>query len=339
MDQTGRAASSFLSSALRDKPFCFDFFQAVRRLECAHPDLPRVGCAPRPNGDLVRFCQKASLGFEPSAISAYREATDEFPNQLVVNFLGLLGTNGPLPLSVTEYVYDRLNNHRDKTLTSFLDIFNHRMISLFYRAWACNQQAVSHDRPEQDRFSCYIGSLFGMGPDSFCNRDVVPDAAKLYYSGRLSGHSKNAEGLQGILQDYFGVPVAIQEFVEQWIELPHEYRCQLGVSPDNATVGSTLIVGSRFLECQQKFRITFGPMSFADYERMLPGGDSIRQLIAWVRNYVGDELSWELNLVLSHQCIPRIRLGQVGCLGWSAWLGDKEFDTDVGSLVLQDLCA
>lgn len=338
MGQQRRAAADSLVQALRERPFDFDFFQAVRRLECTRSDLPRVGYAQRPHGDLVRFCQKVSLGFEPSAIDAYHEATDEHPDQLVVNFLGLLGTNGPMPLAITEYVHDRQHNHRDRTLARFLDVFNHRMICLFYRAWACNQQAVSHDRPDQDHFAFYTGSLLGIGPDSFRNRDAVPDTAKLHYSGRLSCQTKNTEGLQEILRDYFGVPVVIEEFVEQWIELPGEYRCRLGVCPENATVGSTLIVGSHVSECQQKFRIRFGPMSFADYQRMLPGGGSVGRLVACVRNYVGDELRWDLNLTLSRGAVPQISLGRVGQLGWSTWLGGKEFAKDADNLVLQHLC-
>ncbi len=339
MDQQTRSASRSLTEALGARPFDFDFFQAVRRLECAHPELPRVGRALRPQADVVRFCQKVSLGFEPSAIEACYEATDKHPEQLVVNFFGLLGTNGPLPLSITEYVYDRLHNYRDRTLARFLDIFNHRMLSLFYRAWACNQQTVSHDRPTEDWFSLYIGSVFGIGPRSCRHRDVIPDNAKLYYSGRLSCQTKNAEGLQEIFHDYFGFPIEIREFVEQWIELPQEYRCRLGRSAENATVGSTVIVGSRFLECQQTFRIRIGPMSFLDYERLLPGRDSIGRLIAWVRNYVGDELGWELNFVLNREDIPKIRLGRLGQLGWSTWLGGKKFAKDADNLVLRNLCA
>ncbi|MGB2806533.1 MAG: type VI secretion system baseplate subunit TssG [Sedimentisphaerales bacterium] len=339
MDHETGAASHSLNQRLQEHPYDFDFFQAVRRLESAHPHLPRVGCSQRPQGDLIRFCQKVSLAFEPSAIEAYFEPADEGLRRLSVTFLGLLGTNGPMPLCITEYVYDRLHNHRDKTLACFLDIFNHRMISLFYRAWACNQQTVSHDRKEDDRFAFYIGSLFGIGMDSFFKRDAVPDVAKLHYAGRLSCQTKNAEGLQEILHDYFGVPVAIEEFVEQWIELPREYCCQLGKSLDNASLGSTSIVGSRFLECQQKFRIKCGPMSFSDYERLLPGSESLGRFVTWIRNYIGDELSWELNLVLRHEEIPRICLGEVGQLGWTTWLGSRKFEKDADNLVLQNLTA
>jgi type VI secretion system protein ImpH len=339
MDDETRAAPDSLTQRLRERPYDFDFFQAVRRLESAHPHLARVGHSKRPQGDLVRFCQKVSLAFEPSAIDSYLEAADESAGRLYVTFLGLLGTNGPMPLSITEYVYDRLHNHRDETIACFLDIFNHRMISMFYRAWACNQQTVSHDRREEDRFAFYIGSLFGMGMDSFFNRDAVPDVAKLHYAGRLSCETKNAEGLQEILADYFGVPAAVEEFVEQWIELPREYCCQLGKSVDNASLGSTSIVGSRFLECQQKFRIKCGPMGLSDYERLLPGSESLCRFVTWIRNYIGDELSWELNLVLRREEIPEIRLGDSGRLGWTTWLGCREYEKDADNLVLQNLTA
>ncbi len=335
MEHERRAASNSLMQALRDRPYDFDFFQAVRRIECAFPELPRIGHSQRPQLDPVRFFQNISLAFEPSAIDTYFEATDEHPGRMAVNFFGLLGTNGPMPLSITEYIHDRLHNQKDKTLAAFLDVFHHRMISLFYRAWACNQQNVSHDRTEEDRFAAYIGSLFGIGADSFRNRDAVPDVGKLHYSGRLACETKNAEGLREILQDYFGITVDIEQFVGQWIDIPREHCCRLGESVENGKLGSTLIIGSRFWECQQKFRIKFGPMYFSEYQRMLPGGDSIRQLFAWVKNYVGDELSWELQLILSASEVPSICLGEIGQLGWSTWLSSKKFEEDADVLLLR----
>jgi type VI secretion system protein ImpH len=339
MDPERRAEADSLTEALRERPFEFDFFQAVRRLECANPGLPRIGHSQRSQDEPVRFSQNVSLAFAPASIHAYYEADDEHPARMMVNFFGLLGTNGPMPLHVTEYIHDRENNYKDQTLARFLDIFNHRMISKFYRAWACNQQTVSHDRKHEDRFAFYIGSLFGIGPDSFRNRDALPDIAKIHYSGRLSCQTRNAEGLQQILRDYTGIRAEIKQFVGQWINLPQEYHCRFGGSRENAIVGSTLVVGSRIFDCQQKFGIRLGPMSFSDYQRMLPGGDSIGRLKAWVRNYTGDEFSWELNLVLQRAEIPRVCLGKTGQLGWSTWLGSREFKKDADDLVLRNLTA
>ncbi|MHC4143314.1 MAG: type VI secretion system baseplate subunit TssG [Planctomycetota bacterium] len=335
MDDEKRAAADSLTTDLRSKPYAFDFFQAVRRLECIYSTLPRIGHSSRPQSDPVRFCQNVSLAFAPASLSAYDVSTDQHPARMTVNFLGLLGTGGPMPLAITEYVYDRLHNHKDQTLASFLDVFNHRMICLFYRAWACNQQTVSHDRKHEDRFAVYIGSLFGMGVDSLCDRDALPDVAKLHYSGRIVSQTKNAEGLREILADYFEIPVGIQQFVGRWINLPEEYRCRLGKSPSNAQLGSTLILGNSLWECQQTFKIKFGPMDFSEYLNFLPGSDSVLRLISWVRNYVGDEFRWELQLILRAGEVPGICLSRTGQLGWSTWLGAKKFEEDTDGLVLR----
>jgi type VI secretion system protein ImpH len=145
------------------------------------------------------------------------------------------------------------------------------------------------------------------------------------------------EGLQEILQGYFGIEVDIEQFIGQWIELSPAHRCRLGGSAESGKLGATLVVGSRFWECQQKFRIKFGPMGFSDYQRMLPKGESIRRIVAWVRNYVGDELSWELQLILAAREVPHISLGKIGQLGWSTWLGSKKFEKDMDNLVLRNL--
>ncbi|UCC98192.1 MAG: type VI secretion system baseplate subunit TssG [Phycisphaerales bacterium] len=337
MDDAKRTAADSLTTGLKSKPYAFDFFQAVRRLDCVDPALPRIGLSSRPQSDPVRFCQNVSLAFAPASLAAYDEATEQNPAKMSVNFFGLLGPSGPMPLAITEFVYDRLHNHKDATLASFLDIFNHRMTCLFYRAWAHNQQVVSHDRRHEDRFALYVGSLFGIGDGSLHNRDALPDVAKLHYSGHFACQRKNAEGLREILEDYFGIPVSIHQFVGRWINLPEKYRCRLGARPSNAQLGSTLILGNRFWECQQTFRITFGPMDFSQYRHFLPGSDSVRRLISWVRNYLGDEFRWELQLILKAVEVPDVSLDGTAQLGWSAWLGAKKLEADADGLVLRSL--
>jgi type VI secretion system protein ImpH len=253
----------------------------------------------------------------------------------MVNFLGLLGPQGPMPLHITEYVYNRELNHDDPTLARFLDLFNHRMICLFYRAWAVNRQTVSYDRRQDDRFSAYIGSLIGIGRPAFSDRDALPDVAKLHYSGHLACQTRHAEGLRSILENYFGVATSIREFVGQWIDIPDVYKCRLGASPDNATIGSTAVVGSRIWDCQHKIRIIMGPMELASYERLLPGSTSFSQLKAWLSNYFGDEISWDLQLVLMAPEVPTVRLGQEGRLGRTAWIKSRPFEADVKDMIIQ----
>lgn len=343
-----------LIERVREAPWSFDFFQLVRRLESSHaapaevaatnggaavttsatPLRPRLGKSQRLQDDPVRFSQEPSLAFAPSTVAAVETIRDSAAVRLYVNFLGLLGPNGPLPLHLTEYARDRERNHDDPTLARFLDLFNHRMVSLFYRAWASSRKDVSYERPAEDRFSAWIASLAGLGMDSLRGRDATPDEAKLFFAGHLLSPTRHAQGLESLLGRYFQMPARIQQFVGQWMDLPEEARCRLGKDPRSGTLGVSAIAGSRIWECQQKFLVRFGPMGLREYERMLPGGASQQRLAAWVRNYIGFELSCDVQLILRKEEVPKTQLGGYGRLGWSTWLASKPFTKDVDSLVL-----
>lgn len=314
--------------ALADKPYKFGFLQAVRRLDCLHQDEPRTGESPRPEGEHVRLSQEPSLAFSPSTVSAFEPAEGAGRARLVQEFLGLFGPNGPLPLHLTEYARERLRNADDPTLARFLDVFHHRMLALFYRAWATAQPTVQFDRPESDRFAEYVGSFFGLGMKELGNRDAFPDRGKLFFAGHLACQTHPPEGLLAIIQGFFSVPVQIDEFVGRWVEIPVPCRSQLGKRSGGCTLGIDVTIGSHVWDCQQTFRIVLGPMDFADYLRFLPEGDHLAQLVAVVRNYVGDALAWEIKLILEKEETPRMSLGRQGHLGWSAWVASRQPEND-----------
>jgi len=326
-----------LIEALTADPYRFDFYFAVRSLEALHPTNPRVGMSLRVQEDPVRFCQQPSLRFEPATLVEFRQPREHAPQRMFVAFLGLLGPMGPMPLHLTEFIRDRERNANDPTPARFLDVFNHRVISLFYRAWAVNQQAVSFDRPELDRSAVYVASLIGIGTPNLRVRDEVPDLAKLHYSGRLAAQTRNAEGLKYILEDFFKVKVEIEQFVGHWMKLPEDCQCRLGESRSTGLLGSTAIVGSKIWECQQRFKIRMGAMGFADYERLLPSGRSIRRLRDWVLNYVAQQFGFDVQLVLRGNEVPDCKLGKGGRLGWSTWVKNKPgpMEQDRDDLVLK----
>jgi type VI secretion system protein ImpH len=334
MASEDRAAADALIRSLHETPYGFSFFQAVRRLENVRPDLPRVGHSRRPSEDPLRFCQEPSLAFPPATIKEVRRGTLGGAPEMFVTFMGLLGPNGPLPLHLTEYARERVLAH-DHTLARFFDVFNHRMVSLFYRAWAACNQAVNYERGDDDRYAVYVGSLFGIGMPSLRERDRVPDGAKFFYSGRLVCQTRHRDGLRALLEDYYRIPTRIAEFIGQWLPLPEAYRCRLGESPDTCSLGSTAIVGAHVWDCQQKYRIVFGPMPLVDYERMLPGETSHVRLVDWIRNYTGDELAADVQLILDAEEVPEIRLGSQGRLGWTTWLKSQPFERDADDLVLR----
>lgn len=317
------AAMEQILDLLGRAPQEFDFFQVLRRLEGLfrdRPDRPRFGAALRPADEPIRIGQEPEMTFAPSALAGVRPGRDGAPPRMLVNFFGLFGPNGPLPLHLTEYARDRLRNADDPTMTRFADVFHHRMMMLFYRAWASGQPTVSHDDPATDRFVAYVGTLIGLGLPALRNRDDFPDPAKLFYAGRLGGQTHNADGLGAMIGDFFQMPTHIEPFMGDWLELPVPHRWHLGVAGKGGLLGGSTTLGAHVWSRQQKFRVVLGPLERAQFQRMLPGGPSLKKITALVRSYVGDELRWDLRLVLKQQVDHPWHLG-VSRLGWTSWAG------------------
>jgi type VI secretion system protein ImpH len=329
----GRATDPVaLLGALAKAPYAFDFYETLRRLECAHADAPRWGRALRPADEPVRFGQEPSLGFAPSALAGFEPPTELSPPRITVYHFGLLGPNGPLPLHLTEYARDRLRHHGDATFVRFLDLLQHRFIAFYYRAWAQAQPHMNLDRPADDDFAVYVGALAGVGTPALRGRDRVPDYARFHYAGFLSRHVRNADGLESILADFFGVPTRIESFVGHWLELAPAERTALGGK--GATLGSRAVLGRAVWDRQHKFRILLGPLSLEAYASFLPGGSRLPELVDWVRTYLGFELEWDLNLTLRHDEVPATRLGGGVRLGWTSWLGQRPSTADAADLSL-----
>ncbi|MCL5777303.1 type VI secretion system baseplate subunit TssG [Limibaculum sp. FT325] len=327
-----RAAAPDLSrlAALGSDPQSHHIFQALRLIEAAFPDRPRLGRSRRPAQDPVRIGQEAELAFPPSTISAFAPPAGDAPGRLVNRFFGLFGPNGPLPLHLTEYARDRQRNVHDHTLVAFANLFHHRMTSLLYRAWAAGEPAPSFDRPDDDPFAAKVAAISGRMGRGMEDRDAMPDLAKLHFAALLGQGPKNAEGLLAIVSAFFAAPARIEGFVGTWLHLEPHDRWRLGEAP----LGRGTSLGARVWSRQSKFRIRLGPVGFDAYSRLLPGGQSLKRLAAIVRNYLGDTLEWEANLVLKADEVPRMRLGHQGRLGWTTWLGERAPGRDADDLRL-----
>jgi type VI secretion system protein ImpH len=246
-----------------------------------------------------------------------------------VAFLGLFGGQGPLPLHYTEHAQDSLRGAGDRTFASFVDLFHHRMLAFFHRAWAIYQPAAGQDRPESNPFYRYVGSLSGLGLPSMQARDAIPTRAKVQFASRLLGNPRNAEGLEAILHAYFGVPVQLEEFIGEWLDIPSDYRWQLGRARDVSALGETTVAGARSFQRSQKFRVTLGPLKPHEFQSFLPGTRRLEALAALVRMYVGEELSWDVRLRHESEQRQQLHLGHGSRLGYNCWLG-ADYRSGVG---------
>ena len=324
---------------LGKEPYRYDFYQTLRRLECLYADKPRWGAALRPVDEPVRLGQDPDVAFAPAPLASL-EWGRSGPPRLLVRLFGMLGPNGPLPIHITEYVRHR-RDANDPTLSRFLDIFHHRFLALFYRAWAQAQPHVNRDREGQDRYLVYIGAFVGVAPPPLRQRDTVPDLARLFHAGTLVRQVRNADGLASILRQFFRVPAAIEEFVGHWLRLGPRERTVLR-RDGAAALGGAAVLGARVWDHQGKFRIHLGPLTLEQYEAFLPassaagsqGGVLLEKLVDWVRFYLSFELDWDVRLILRRDQVPALRLGRRGQLGWTTWLGTRRASADAGDLHL-----
>lgn len=310
-------------SSLARAPERFSLFAALRLIEAMSPEQARIGRGLRPRDEVVRLAQLPSLRFAPGEVTHIDEQHQ--PPRLYAEGFGLLGPNGPLPLHLTEYADERRRLHQDPGFADFLNLFHHRLASLFYRAWADASPAVEADRPD-NRYVLYLGALMGLGAPALLGQDAVGDRAKLHRAGRYGAQTRSMEGLEDILEDHFDLAVRIEPFQPQWLDIPAAERLRLGRASRIGRLGRDANLGGRSWQCQFGFRIVLQRLSRPDFDRFLPGRPALRALADLVRAYIGEELRWDLELQLEPGQAPPLRLSRGLRLGMSTWLGRRGRD-------------
>jgi type VI secretion system protein ImpH len=328
-----------LHSRLMEEPFTFEFFQAVRLMEKLARERAQVGGFAPSSTEVVRFSAHASAAFPASQIQAIERPEEGKPPRMVVNFMGLIGPQGLLPLYYTQLVMERLRV-RDTALRDFLDIFNHRGISLFYQAWERYRFAIHYERGRQDRLSQYLLDLIGLGTAALKNRQAVPDHSLIYYAGLLGQRPHSALALRQILEDYFEVPVEIVQFAGAWFRLDRSSQCRFEERrSDSERLGFGVVVGDEIWDEQSRVRIKLGPLPLRRYQDFLPTGTAFQPLRAFTKLYSGLEVDFEVQLVLKRGEAPHCELGAEGetapLLGWLTWAKTAPLNRDPGDTVLQ----
>jgi type VI secretion system protein ImpH len=321
------SAPPALLDAVEAQPWAFDFFALLRLVECENAGAPRWGEATRPAQEPIRLGQEPDVDFAPAAIACLERNAFGAP-RLGVRFLGLLGPQGPMPLHLTEYARDRIHHAADPTLARFLDIFHHRMLALFYRAWAQCQPTVQGDRPREDRFAAWIGTSFGRIPDRGADGSA-DDRARLFHAGTLAGRSRHPEALAKILASCLDVPARVEPWVAHRMRIPQPDRSRLGIARNRpqgapglaAKLGLVATAGSRVHDRQSRFRVVLGPLTLERYLGFLPGQPDWARLVDWVRQAVGLDLLWDVRLCLAGPDVPAPAFAEGLQLGVTTWLG------------------
>jgi type VI secretion system protein ImpH len=317
-----------------DGPWKYDYFAVMRRLEVSAYPMPRWGQAVLPSAEPVRIGQEPSLAFAPATFSRVEMATAHSPPRLRQQFIGYIGPNGPLPVHLSDFIQERALNRNDPTWLAFLDGFTHRFALHFYRAWAQAQPAVALDRPEQDNFRRYVGALIGIGTPERQNRDTIHDDARLHFSGWLTRHVRNKDSVEAVLAGYFGIPIALEQWVGHWIPIAENDVTRMGQGGVSRALGQGAVMGTRVWDRQHRVRVHLGPLTIEQYKLFLPNGSARKALVRWMKQLLGDEYYWDALLILREKEVPATRLGGASALGWTSWMGNRNRHKHAADVVI-----
>jgi type VI secretion system protein ImpH len=342
MAAPGRRTVPSIEEALFQRGYDFEFFQAARLLARIFAGRKAVGGTAKPHQEFARFAARLSMAFPPSGvhdIERMREPGD--PVRMTVAFLGLTGTQGVLPFWYTEWMLAR-KAAKDDTLAAFLDLFNHRLLSFFYRAWEKHRPPVLYElsaardqRP--DAFTHSLFDLIGMGTEGLHARMRIQDESLLLYAGLIAQRPHSASALRGILRDYFDVAVEIDQCIGDWYDLDKADRCYLSAELERNQLGESAFLGDQVWNQQGRFRIRVGPVGLNRFLDFLPDGRAMAKLVQVTRFLAGQAMAFDVQVFLRANEVPYCRLDDEGLdaprLGEMAWLKTREFLTDADDAV------
>ncbi len=347
---------------LLSQPHRFSFFQAVRLLVASgaakrlHAPDGELGGMSNIHEEPLRFRSLAGLEFPPAEIvsisessrTADRQTADERdpsadqdhevdegeetptsgrPLEVEVAFWGMFGPAGALPTHYTQLVIDR-SRHRDLSLRDFLDLFGHRQLSFFYRAWEKHHVAAGFERAARtgrrgdDPLREMLLAIVGRATGGLRDRLHVTDDACLYYGGPFVNRP-SAESLRQILADYLSLPVEVLSLWGQWLRLPESEQTRIGALDGHARLGTDTVLGERTWDPISKFRVRVGPVGWSDFRRLMPTGPDLVPVCQLVRSFVGCEWTFDLQVILKAEEVPACRFAparDAPNLGWNTWL-------------------
>ena len=329
MAPEGRRDRASLKELLIEKTGRFEFLQAVRLFQKIWSDRTPVGLDEDPRLETVRFRSDVSSAFPGSEVRDAVAPDEDSRGELTVTFFGVAtpGDFGALPRRYAEEIRYQARN-KNPAMGDFFDIFNHRLISLFYRAAEKNRLILAYESGRDNLFERTLYSVLGVGTEGLRGRFSFDDQMLLARGGLLSMRPIPALALESALRSLFGLPVAIEQFIPQRCAIEVEDQNRLGHA--NSRLGEDLYAGSEITLLQSKFRVRLGPLTRESYHDFLPDQRAFRSLMEVTRFAVEEGMEFDLQLVLRAEDVAPLRVGEPQewspRLGWTSWLMNEPFD-------------
>ncbi|NWD03968.1 type VI secretion system baseplate subunit TssG [Pseudomonas gingeri] len=285
-----------LSRQLRDDPQAFELLQALLLLECERPQAVPLGTGTAPDAEAVRLRGPLTPLFPSSEVQSLKESEGRQP-VLTTPVFGLGGPDGPLPYADQEWLQQRARQ-KDHAPAEFLDLFQHRLISLLYRVMRKHRVAVGFALPAATPVHRQLRALSGLLPKALHDRGALPDAAVLARSALFAGGRRSLAGFAAVVRQHFNVPVAAEAYIGAWRKIPPASRSRIVSGGRNLTLGRDAVAGTRVWDEHAGIRLTLGPLPNRQAVRFLPDGEAHPALAALAGLYFGPDLDCRLTLLI-----------------------------------------
>lgn len=319
MSHRARSETTPLERTIFEEGYHLDFFQAVHLLQNWYGGGVRIGEQGPPALERLRLRPDETLRFSPADVRRI-EPPDEDSDRpcMVVNFMGVYGVSAPTPTYLTELIgFEGIDA---EPLLDFLDIFNHRLLSLYYRAWLKYRFPYRYEPGAKDAFSGYVLAFVGLMDPATHPLTELPIQRLLKYVGLSAPQTRPPVCLERVISDFFdGTPVTVREFVHRWVIIPADQLNRIG--DVNCSLGADLSVGNRVPDRDGKIRIEIGPVGWEEYLEFLPGTRGFHDLCALVRVWCFERYDFDIQIEVKREEIPPARFdaGAPPQLGRTAW--------------------
>lgn len=336
METTRRQSRTSLIEDLLERPYEFEFHQAIKLFEAASPHLLPLGEGSDPDMQPITLKSRALLAYPSSDIfTIQKNLADGSPPVMHVNFFGIAGAQGPLPMPYTEKLISR-TAQKDFVMRDFLDIFNHRFLSILHKIKKKHNVSLVPEDPRKTVHAKILSHLMGLSKPSLKNRFSVSDDHFYGLSAFIWQKHRSIEGLKLFLENFFQVPVTIDQFQGKWMPIDPSEITRLGGFRlgRNQILSRTATLGTRYWDQQNSIKINLGPLTYKDFSRFLKTEPNYTLLCEVTRFYLQLTHSFHINLVLKKEEVPASTLGK-SRLGWTSWVKTRPMLKDDHQVILK----
>jgi type VI secretion system protein ImpH len=303
-----------LAQAILARSPQMNFFQLCQLIERLMPQGEGLGASDTPAAEPIRFRPYPKVGFPGTELAAVEsdDGRPDRPPTIRTTFLGLYGVDAVMPPHLIDDIVLRREGHEE--VMAFLDLFNHRITTLFYRAWRKYRYPSGFERAD-DSTSRALLCLAGFGLGDKAASAGLPGARVLGMLGLLSQRTRTVEGLAGVVALALpGAGVKVEERFPVWVRLDDRPGLRSGGSSSTRGVGSEglgqgHVLGRRVKNRGEAVLLTLQPADAEQAHDLLPDARLYRELISVLRVYLGNKTDVVLRMEVSASVVPELKLG------------------------------